>query len=75
MPHSAQMSLYRETFMDGRNWVRDENVSANFPPTRRVYFTRGFLRFWKILFECGESGRIAKCCIRLEKIEILDKED
>lgn len=74
MPHSAQMSLYRETFMDGRNWVRDENVSANFPPTRLLY-ERWIFTILEDFIRGGESGRIARCCIRLGKIEILDKED
>lgn len=64
MPHSAQM--YRETFIDGRNWVRDENVSANFPPTRLLY-ERWIFTILEDFIRSGESGRIAKGYIRLGK--------
>lgn len=72
MPHSAQM--YRETFIDGRNWVRDENVSANFPPTRLLYerwiFTilEDFIQVWREWKDCEGLYTFGK-------IEILDKED
>lgn len=68
MPHSAQMSLYRETFMDGKKLGERRECLREFSThATRLLYERWIFTILEDFIRGGESGRIARCCIRLGK--------